>query len=41
MFVLYAWDKCLFKDALLNCVKQYTLLMSELIQFDTGISIKR
>ena len=32
---------CLFKDAELNCVNTYIRLISELIQFEIGISTKR
>ena len=38
---LYVFAKCLFKLALLNCVKMYTLLIPELMQLDIGTSIKR
>ena len=32
---------CLFKEAELNCVKTYILLISELIQLEIGISTNR
>jgi hypothetical protein len=38
---LYVRAKCLFKLALLNCVRMYTLEMPEFKQFDIGTSIKR
>ena len=38
---LYVFAKCLFKDALLNCVKMYTLLIPQLMQLDIGTSMSR